>query len=115
MQSYGYRAHRHLPKSLAVLKNRKIVLMAGVVLVTVLMITFSNKGLLRRIMLSRELTERETHVTELRRDIAELRRQRDLLENDEATIERVARETHGMIRKGEVIYRVRPAGIPRKQ
>jgi cell division protein FtsB len=83
--------------------------MIGVVFVTVLMITFSNKGLLRRIMLSRELADRETHIAELKRDIADLKKHRNLLESDESTIEHVARETHGMIRKGEVVYRVRPA------
>ena len=109
MQSYGYRDQRQLPKPLAFLENRKIAIIIGVVFVTILMITFSNKGLLRRIMLTQELHERETHVEQLKQDISELRRQRDLIESDEGTIERVARETHGMIRKGEVVYRVRPA------
>jgi cell division protein FtsB len=87
--------------------------MIGIVFVTVLMITFSNKGLLRRIMLTHELAEREAHIGELKRDIAALKKQRALLESDEATIERVARETHGMIRKGEVVYRVRPVSSTR--
>jgi cell division protein FtsB len=113
MQSYGYRTQRKLPKPLAILKNRKISVMIGLVFVTVLMITFSNKGLLRRILLTRELADREAHIEELNRDIASLKQQRMLLASDQATIERVARETHGMIRKGEVVYRVRPASVTR--
>lgn len=108
MQSYGYREQRRLPKPLAILKNRKIAIMVGVVFVAVLMITLSNKGILRRLMLAQELSERTEHIQELKRDIADLKSQRDLLASDEATIERVARESHGMIRKGEVVYRVRP-------
>jgi cell division protein FtsB len=83
------------------------VLLLGMMAV-VLLVTFSNKGLLRRIMMERELQERRQHVEELRADIAQLRRNCDLLRDDKATIERVARESHGMIRRGEVVFRVRP-------
>ena len=115
MQSFGYREHREIPRPLSFLKNRKLSILLGVFFVTILLITFSNKGLLRRILLERELHGRESHVLELKTDIAQLKHQCDLLRNDQATIEHVARESHGMIRLGEVVYRVRPAATTQKQ
>ena len=109
MASYGYREHTEPHKWIRLLKNRKLTLILAGVVIAVLMITFSNKGLLRRVMLEQELHEAEQRTAELTADIEALRKQRDLLRNDMSTIEHVARESHGMIRNGEIVYRIRPS------
>jgi cell division protein FtsB len=50
----------------------------------------------------------EQRLTELRRANDSLRSWAEALETDSATIERLARERYGMIRTGEVLYRLAP-------
>jgi cell division protein FtsB len=52
--------------------------------------------------------EEAERLTELVRVNDSLRAWGDSLETDSATIERVARERYGMIRDGEVLYRIAP-------
>jgi cell division protein FtsB len=42
----------------------------------------------------------------LRREVDSLRAWADSLQNDSATLERLARERFGMVREGEVLYRL---------
>jgi cell division protein FtsB len=52
--------------------------------------------------------DRESEAAEaerLRRQIDSLQAWTDSLENDPATLERLARERYGMIRSGEILYR----------
>ena len=109
MPSYGYREHQQTPRFLRALKSKRLALLLGVVGVAILLITFSNKGLLRRILLEQELRERHERIEMLKADIRALRESRNRLLNDKAAIEHVARETHGMIKPGEIVYRARPA------
>ncbi len=51
-------------------------------------------------------TELEGRMAELERANDSLRARAESLESDSATIERVARERYGMIRRGEVLYRI---------
>ncbi|MDE0899129.1 MAG: septum formation initiator family protein [Longimicrobiales bacterium] len=60
----------------------------------------------------------EWELSEVQQEIDSLSAWVDLLENDAATIERVAREDFGMIRDGETLYRfaepdVEPEAMPR--
>jgi cell division protein FtsB len=48
----------------------------------------------------------EQRLTELQRANDSLRTWADSLETDSTTIERLAREKYGMIRSGEVLYRI---------
>ncbi|MBT8397470.1 MAG: hypothetical protein HKO65_07000 [Gemmatimonadetes bacterium] len=52
-----------------------------------------------------EIEAQETELTVLREEVAYLRAWADSLENDSATLERIARERFGMIREGEILYR----------
>lgn len=59
----------------------------------------------------RARAEREAQalrLAEVERVNDSLRAWGDSLETDSATIERVARERYGMIREGEVLYRITP-------
>lgn len=109
MPSFGYREHSEPTAFIKLLKNRKLTILIGIASVAVLLVLFSNKGLLRRVMLESELSEKEARITELQQDLAALEKRKTLLLHDRKTIERVARETYGMVRPGELVYRVRPA------
>ena len=50
-----------------------------------------------------EIEVQEQELSLLKEEVAFLRARADSLENDSATLERIARE-HGMIREGEVLY-----------
>jgi len=55
-----------------------------------------------------ERVELQWRLTELERTNDSLRTWAEALETDSATIERLARERYGMIRPGEIIYRIAP-------
>ena len=55
-----------------------------------------------------EREEEAERLAELRRANDSLRAWGDSLESDSAAIERLARERYGMIREGEVLYRIAP-------
>ena len=56
--------------------------------------------------LKRQVAEQDSAIVQLRIEIDSLGTWADLLETDSATQERVARELFGMIRDGELLYRV---------
>lgn len=58
--------------------------------------------------LRRQLAAERDSVAALRADLDSLARQARALENDPATQERVAREQFGLIRDGEILYRIVP-------
>ncbi len=55
-----------------------------------------------------ERVELQKRLTELERANDSLRVWAEALETDSATIERLARERYGMIRPGEILYRMAP-------
>jgi cell division protein FtsB len=57
-----------------------------------------------------ELEQERTRLTAVQDEVERLRARVDSLENDSATIERIAREKWGMIRPGERLYRFEDAG-----
>ena len=58
--------------------------------------------------LRRDRRDAEARLAQTRRESDSLRAEAKRLENDPATIERVARERFGMIRAGETLYRFVP-------
>lgn len=115
MPPYASPRNKRQPKIIRVLKSRTSTILVAAVLVVVLYFLFSTKGFLSRINLESDLADKNARVIELQRDIQRLTRERDLLREDKATIEHVARETHGMIRSGEIVYRILPAEKERKK
>ena len=55
--------------------------------------------------LERERVAEANRLKETRNEVTVLRARADSLERDSATLERIARERYGMIRKGERLYR----------
>jgi cell division protein FtsB len=109
MAEFGYREHIDHNPFLKKIISKKISIFIGGVLVVVVLVTFSNKGLLSRFKLEQEFSQKTAHITLLKKEISELKRKRDLLQKNPEAIEHVAREMHGMIRKGETVYKVIPA------
>jgi cell division protein FtsB len=58
--------------------------------------------------LRRQEALEQAQVVRLRQVVDSLARQADAIEHDRRTQERVARERFGMIRKGELLYRLVP-------
>ena len=68
---------------------------------------FGGEYSLFEVRLARAEREQEAErLAELRRSNASLSAWGDSLETDSTTIERLARERYGMIREGEVLYRI---------
>jgi cell division protein FtsB len=59
-----------------------------------------------------ERAQAEAQLAELRQEIEALRARADSLETDPAALERIAREKFGMIREGEILYRLVPEPEP---
>lgn len=58
----------------------------------------------------REIVSQEQELRLLRRSVDSLTAWVDSLQNDSATLERLAREQFGMIRDGEILYRLAEPG-----
>ena len=56
--------------------------------------------------LKRQVREERAAIERLKAEIDSLRKEAEALERDPATQERVARESFGMLRPGEILYRV---------
>ncbi|MCB2205709.1 septum formation initiator family protein [bacterium] len=115
MPPYASPRQRRQPKLIRVLKSRTSSILVAAVLVIVLYFLFSTKGFISRMNIESDLADERARVIELERDIQRLKRERDLLHDDKATIEHVAREAHGMIKKGEIVYRILPAEEEKKK
>ena len=50
-------------------------------------------------------------IEQLRQKSSELREEKRLLENDPVYLEKVAREKMGLIREGEVVYKITPVSV----
>ena len=109
MPPYGSPTKRRQPKIVRLLRSRTSTILVAALLVVLMYFLFSTKGFISRLNIEDEIAEKEARVIELERDIQRLSRQRELLRDDRATIEHVARESHGMIRPGEIVYRIIPA------
>ncbi len=55
--------------------------------------------------LEKERAAEQSRLQELRQELKQLRSRTDSLQHDSATLERLAREKYGLIRKGERLYR----------
>lgn len=53
--------------------------------------------------------EYQNRIQELENERAQLKREKRLLEDDPVYLEKVAREKMGLIREGEVVYKIMPA------
>jgi cell division protein FtsB len=90
-------------------RNKRALIPLAVGLFLCGYVVFADHGLLQRFRLARQKSEMEQKIREAEAESIRLKGELKALENDRATLERVAREKHGMVRSGETVYRTSPA------
>ncbi len=86
-------------------KRRAVLVIIGILIF--LYFFFDNKGILARIELEQQ---RKALIEQIKADSTELKNlqaQIKALEGDKKTIEKLAREKYGMVRKGETVYKMK--------
>jgi cell division protein FtsB len=88
--------------------NPKLVMIIAAVLFVVYMsiITFGSHGLITLVEKESIKGDLEDQLSADSLELKELRKQKKLLETDDATIEKVARESYNLQKDGETIYKI---------
>ena len=84
---------------------------AGMCLLLLLALFFGEMGLPRYFSMRDYANQLEKDIRDLQRATTGLRGEIDRLEHDPASIEQLARERLGYVRKGETVYHVVPEGF----
>ena len=75
-------------------------------LLMVLLITFGNRGLVDNYLMSRRLAQLKSQGNEMTSENNELKNKILLLRNDLTYLETIARKELGMVKKGDIVYRL---------
>jgi cell division protein FtsB len=75
-------------------------------LLMALLITFGNRGLVDNYLMSRRLTQLKSQSNEMTSENNELKNKILLLRNDLTYMEAIARKELGMVKKGDIVYRL---------
>ena len=86
-------------------RRRALFAIAGTLLVSYVL--FNNRGVVARIRLERERLVMIEKVKAAEEETKRLQSYLKALDGDKKTIEKVAREKHGMAREGETVYKVK--------
>lgn len=92
------------------MKNAFLLFAVAVVILAMFLPTFSQKQ-----MLQEKNRQYLREIYELKRQNAELTEEKRKLEDDPVYLEKVAREKMGIVKDGEVIYRITPVPVMNKQ
>jgi cell division protein FtsB len=86
-------------------KRKRVVLwtIAGFVVLTLVL---GNYGFFQIMRLERQKTELKREIERLKKEHEELVRSKELLKNDLAYIEKIAREKYRMVRPGETVFQI---------
>jgi cell division protein FtsB len=109
MPSYTYHTASSNSRLVKYARHKAKLIVAVTIFFVLAYFALSSKGFISRIRVESELADRRHRVVALEREIQNLQQERDLLKNDMKTIEHVARESHGMVKPGEIVYRILPA------
>lgn len=96
---------RSIVKRLFKTRRSGIITIAAAVLV--FYVLFDNKGIITRVRLEMQRKEMAVKVKTDEETTNQLRSDLKALQGEKKTIEKVAREKHGMVREGETVYRVK--------
>lgn len=107
MASFGYYTNHEPHKLITLFKNRKLAIIIAALGFALILILFSNKGIIQRIKLESQKKVLIDRMRALELENERLRLEEKNLTSDLSTIEHVAREKHGMIKKGEIVFRIR--------
>ena len=75
-------------------------------LLMALLITFGNRGLVDNYLMSKRLAQLKSQTNEITSENNELKNKILLLRNDLTYIESIARNELGMVKKGDIVYRL---------
>ena len=75
-------------------------------LLMALLITFGNRGLVDNYLVSRKLAELKSQSSVIAAENSDLKRKILLLRNDLTYIEALARNELGMVKEGDIVYRL---------
>ncbi len=75
-------------------------------LLMAILITFGNRGLVDNYLMSKRLAQLKAQNNEITIENSDLRRKIILLRNDLSYIESLARNELGMVKKGDMVYRL---------
>ncbi len=89
------------------LSNRRLVLALVGGFVLLVYVLFGNRGVIARIRLELKRQEMVEKVRLAEEETKQLQAQKKALAGDKKTLEKVAREQHGMAREGETVYRIK--------
>ncbi|MBL7958921.1 septum formation initiator family protein [bacterium] len=89
-------------------KKRKKVLFWSVITVIAMTIIFGNYGAYQMVVIKRQKMSLENEIVQLKKDQAQLIKNRERIKNDLTYIEKVAREKYSMVKPGEHVYQVIP-------
>ena len=89
------------------LKKRTVLLSLLIVIPVLSFVTFSSRGVLKRVSLESEKEAMQKKVEQVLQEQKQLQEQSKALDKDPKAIEKVAREKYGMIREGETVYKVK--------
>jgi cell division protein FtsB len=90
------------------LRNRKLLFWIAAGIAVLLFVVLGNRGIVQRIALEREKVELEEKIRQTEAEGKELEKLSKKLDSDPQAIEKVAREKHNMVRKGDRVYKVNP-------
>ena len=90
-------------KSLLSLTN---ILMLSITIGCIVLLLFSDRGLINLWLLKKEKLEIQKEINDLRNQIAMLEKEEEKLKFDEKYIEKIAREKFKMVKPGERVFKV---------
>ncbi len=100
-----FRFHRRFrPRPLTL--RRKILYAALVAIPLLVILTFGNRGVLKRLELESEVSSLHRGLYRDRATSDSLKMEIARIKADTTAVERLARERYGMVRPGETIYKV---------
>jgi len=88
-------------------KKLSYVIVFVVIILILLVLTFSERGFYDNYVYRKKLNELQTTIDSLKRVNDSLAVEIELLRTSNDKIEKVAREKYGMIKPGEKVYRIR--------
>jgi len=94
---------------LRLFRNKRLLTALAIGLPLVGFVLFGNRGIVQRIRLERQHAELQQKIREAEAETRRLQTEQKALEGDPKTIEKAAREKHGMVRDGETVYKTTPA------
>ena len=82
-----------------------------IIFILLIIFIFGNHGLFQLYKLKNERILIQNHISQLRKEREELKKEKNMLENNLDYIEKLARERFRMAKKGEKVFKV----IPKKE